>query len=566
MHQFYLLDYRVRIHVANALLKKLAKLRGGKQDNPILQNLFLQCALCYEIGFGVVRDPYKAQELIRSCDVYDRHNFVRELGLVKVNRYGWGTISTASGSSTTFRRMFLARTGNEAPIHNLSLSYIRHANVEDIELQYRKEITDVENSLGANHHFVILLKGDLRGILGQRGQQLEAEDIKAQRVKRSSQLNLSGPEPLWSENNLAAILELSKEVGRSEDAEELCRQALSSASKRLDVNQLATVGASSVLSEILAEQGRWKEAEELLVPALETSAKELGQTHPDVLDLVRILAGLYAKQGMWEEAETLVARSIDTSIEIMGEEHPNSITHMGQRVVLWTLQQQWRSQGRRQWKTIESLQVEVMKKYIKVCGRDDPYTINSMNNLASIWASQGLWRIAKILFGHVIKASTESFGEENRLTLFYMTQMAVVYQREIIHKDLLNLIRRRRRKCDGKWHRKLFQLSAKTHGWDHLMTLDRADRLGWILTDLRQFKEAEALQVRIVETRVRLQGEKHRDVLKSMRLLALTIREQGRLKEAIKLMDKGLQGESLFRRHYHRFLLSLNIYREIFTT
>ncbi len=71
--------------MANALLRKMASLEGGQDGNPILQNLFLQCAVCYEIGFGVVRDPRKSQELIRRCDKYDRMNFTRELGLVKGN-------------------------------------------------------------------------------------------------------------------------------------------------------------------------------------------------------------------------------------------------------------------------------------------------------------------------------------------------------------------------------------------------------------------------------------------------------------------------------------------------
>lgn len=559
MYQFYHADFRVRIHVANALLRKMASLEGGQDENPILQNLFLQCAVCYEIGFGVVRDPCKSQELIRRCDEYDCMNFTRELGLVKGNRYGWGLIDR---ESTNYRKMFLANTGNGAPKYSLSLSYLRQGNAEDIELQYRKEIIDAENGLGASHEFVFALKKELGEMLIQRGQQSEAEDIRAQIRDRNMRLSQYDPSrPAGSRANLAGILSLQSRQDRARDAEELCRKALASASRYLGTNHIATAEALSALSTIAGDQERWEEAEELLVQAIEMSVKALGQTHPDNLSLTKDLARIFAKQEKWEEAETLVTRSTETSMKILGEEHPISITNMASLVWVWAIQQQRRPPRRRQWTTIETQQVEVMKKHIKVFGRDHTDTVTSMNNLAIIWSEQRLWRIAKILFGHMVKASEEVFGKEHPRTLEHMANMAYGYQEEMIRKDSLAAIIGRRQTCDGTLHREILELSAKILGWDDPLTLNRARWLVWILIDQRQFKEAEILQVRVMETRVRLQGEKHPDALRSMRNLAVTIQKQGRLREAIKLMDKGLQGKSLFARLYWRLQLSLNLFK-----
>lgn len=552
--------------MANALLRKMASLEGGQDGNPILQNLFLQCAVCYEIGFGVVRDPRKSQELIRRCDKYDRMNFTRELGLVKGNWYGWGWIGR---ESTNYRKMFLATTGNGAPKHSLSLSYLRQGNAEDIELQYRKEIIDAENGLGASHDFVFSLKKELGEMLIQRGQQSEAEDIRAQiraQIReqiRDKNMRLSQYDPsraAGSRANLAAILSLQSRQDRVRDGEELCRKALASASRYLGINHIATAEALSALSTIAGNQERWEEAEELLVQAIETSVKALGQTHPDNLSLTKDLARIFAKQEKWEEAETLVTRSIETSMKILGDEHPISITIMASLVWVWAIQQQRRPPHRRQWTTIETQQVEVMKKHIKVFGRDNTDTVTSMNNLAIIWSEQRLWRIAKTLFGHVVKASEEVFGKEHPRTLEHMANMAYVYQEEMIRKDSLAAIIGRRQTCDGTLHREILELSAKILGWDDPLTLTRARWLVWILIDQRRFKEAEILQVQVMETRVRLQGEKHPDALRSMRNLAVTIRKQGRLREAIKLMDKGLQGKSLFARLFWRLQLSLNLF------
>ncbi|MCJ1455458.1 hypothetical protein MMC28_005813 [Mycoblastus sanguinarius] len=201
-----------------------------------------------------------------------------------------------------------------------------------------------------------------------------------------------------------------------------------------------------------------------------------------------------------------------------------------------------------------------MKKYIKVFGRDYADTVTSMNNLAMIWSYQRLWRIAETLFEHVVKASKEVFGAEHPRTLEHMSNMAYGYQEEMIRKDSLAAIIGRRQTCDGTLHREILELSANILGWDDPLTLIRASWLVWILTDQRQFKEAEILQVRVMETRVRLLGEKHPDALRSMRNLAVTIRKQGRLREAIKLMDKGLQGKSLFAKLLWRLQLSLNLF------
>lgn len=448
--------------MANALLRKMASLEGGQDENPILQNLFLQCAICYEIGFGVVRDPCKSQELIRRCGIYDRMNFTRELGLVKGNRYGWGLIRR---ESTNYRKMFLASTGNGAPKHSLSLSYLTRGNTEDIKLQYRKEIIDAENSLGPNHEFVISLKKELGEMLIQRGLESEAEDIRAQIRGRDMRLLQYDPSRLpGSRANLAGILSLQSRQDRAKDAEELCRKALASASRFLGINHIATAEALSALSTIAGDQERWEEAEELLVQAIETTVKVLGQTHPDNLCLTKDLVRIFANQERWEEAEALVARSIETSMKTLGEEHPISITIMASLVWVWAIQQQRRPPHRRQWATIETQQVEVMKKHIKVFGRNHAETIASMNNLAIIWSEQRLWRISTTLFGHVVQASEKVFGKEHPRRLGHMASMAYIYQEEMIRKDSLAAIIGRRQTCDGTLHREVLELSTKILG------------------------------------------------------------------------------------------------------
>lgn len=557
MYQFYHTDYRVRIHLANAFLRRLASLQGGQDNNPKLQSLFLQCAVCYEIGFGVARDPHRAEELIEKCHEYDRMNFTRELVLVKINHYGWGTIER---QSSNYRKMFLAQTGNGAPKYSLALSYVNQGIIEDIEIQYRKEISDTEISLGASHYFVFALKEELRDILLQRGQQSEAEELRAQirdRKKRIFEYDPSRDVGIGA--NLAAILSLSQQTGRGKDAEVLCQKILASTSDKLGVNSARTMEALWTLATIAGNQGRWEEAERLSVQAIEISARELGETHPDHMARARDLARIFAKQEKWDEAETLVTRSIEASVKVLGEMNEIHISCTAHLVWMRFLQQEQRPLHLRQWAAIETEQVEVMKKYIKVLGRNNRGTITAMNNLAMIWSQQRLWRIAKALFGQVIEASKEVYGEEHPETLEKMVNMVSGIQEEMKRKDSLAMIAGRRRTCDGPFHQELFELSTKIWGWDDLRTAGRAGWLVWALTDHREFEKAEVLQRRIVETRMRLQGEKHPQALQSIRILSILIRKRGRLREALQVVEEGLHDKSLFVRFVWRAQLCLGL-------
>ena len=557
MYQLYNVDFRVRIYLANAFIKRLASLQGGQDKNLQLQNFLLQSAVCYEIGFGVARDPHKSEELIKMCHEYDRMNFTRELRLVKNNFYGWERIKR---QSSNYRKMSLAQTGNGIPKHSLAFSYFRLGNIEEIELQYRKEISDAEISLGASHYLVFVLKKELRDILLQRGEQSEAEDLRAQirdRTRRLSEYDSFRDVDIGA--NLAAILSLSQQTGRAKDAEEVCRKVLASASELLGVNSSTTVEALWTLATIAGDQGRWEEAERLSVQALDISARELGETHPDNIARARDLARIFAKQEKWDKAETLITRSIESSVKILGEVDEIHISCTAHLVWMRFLQQEQRPPHLRQWAAIETQQVEVMKKYIKVLGLKNRGTIIAMNNLAMIWLRLRLWSIAKVLFELVIKASKEVHGEEDPETLEYMGNMVSVLHEEMIRKDSLVQITGRRQTCDVPFHRELLELSAKSWGWDDLRTVNRASWLVWTLTEYRQFEEAELLQTRIVETTTRLQGEKHSETLRHIRLLAIVIRKQGRLKEALRVVEKGLQDKLPFVRFVWRAQLCLGL-------
>ena len=60
-----------------------------------------------------------------------------------------------------------------------------------------------------------------------------------------------------------------------------------------------------------------------------------------------------------------------------------------------------------------------------------------------------------------------------------------------------------------------------------------------------RWKEAEELDVQVMETKTRVLGAEHPDTLTSMNNLAFTWKGQGRVAEDIKLMEKCVQLQAL---------------------
>ena len=508
--------------------------------------------MCYEIGFGIVRDPCKSEALIERCHEYDRMNFARELQLVKNNHYGWSS-SKNERLSSNYRKMSMA------PTSSLPLSYLRQGVIKEIEVQYRREISDAEHGLRPNHVFVLILQKELSNILLQSGKKGEAENLKAQirdTEKKISEYNPSRDVGIGA--NLSAIISLSEQPGRAKDAEELCSEIFAQTSSMLGANSFTAAEALWTQAIIAANHARWEEAERLSLQSLGINVRELGETHPDNIVRAHVVALIFGKQEKWDEAETLVTRSMQRSIKILGDEHNHHISGKSHLAWIQFLREKERPPHLRQWAAIETQQIEVMKGFIKVHEQENITTVITMNNLTAIWSEQRLWRIAKVLFEQVIQASKKFYGEEHPETLKNMENMLSVLYEIMKRKDTLAKITGRQT-CYGPIYCEAFELSAKIRGWDDLRTVNLATWVRGMLMHQRKFQKAEILQTRIMETRKRIQGVEHEDILDEFRCLAIIVRKQVRLREALKVLEKYLHNKPLFARLGQRAQLCLGL-------
>lgn len=541
MYDLYQADYRVRIYVAGAFLRRLTNWEEDQVSNCMVQSTLLQCAICYEVGFGIARDPKRSQELLRKCRNDDQMNFHRELESAKCDKYAWNIIRFDERSN--YQKMDLAPTGSNTPRHNLYHSYIAHEDPQAVEREYRKEIADIEIGLGPGHRFVLELQTELIHILLQYGRHKEAGKVKAQVKRRIA--NASGHEQsraLAAKGNLAVITSIMKGRGRLQDIYLFCLQATLLTPE--DLGHLPTVDALCAIASIATDKALWKEAQDPSMRILEISSKVLGQQHPDTLDHASDLLSALGERANYEKVLDIMRRLRETCKTILDQDHRDPVRYLRPQYLVWTLGLQQR------WAKAQALQTEIVHQNIKVLGLDNANTLSSMGQLAVVYLEQGQLQKSKLLYLQVVELSEKILGKEHPKTLDFMSKLGTVYQQQQYRLCSLAKIVGKRQPSEKveRLHRQMVDLSAKILGVEHPSTLIRTTWWGWILYQQKRFEEAEKLEVQVMETRVRVLGEKHPETLDSIINLAFTIRKQGRWKEARELMGKGIKSKPFLSR------------------
>ena len=272
IYQLYLMDYRVRLYIANGFLDRASQLEKRLRVDSESQELLIQAALCYYIGFGVKRNPTKSQELLQRCHQSIQPFFGHWLDELQQSENYRGFRETLFGKMD--RSRYLQRA-------DVAQSYVGELDLKIIVEEYRNEILDVASSLGKSHGVVTLLQSQVSRIFVCYGSWAKAEKLESR------------------------ILETKK--------------------RDLGEFHSGTLTSMANLATIYQGQKRWKEAEELELRVIELRQKALGPEHPDTVNTKAELVVLYGHQGRWAEAEQLQLQVLEMEKRTLGPEHPEVV-------------------------------------------------------------------------------------------------------------------------------------------------------------------------------------------------------------------------------------------------
>lgn len=173
--ELYRADYRVRSYIAKCLKDIVQPQLNGLDEFHIREASF-QLALCYTLGFGVVRNCQCSREyLVRSgrdrSELELQITFIKELGK---------TVPFGEFRDGMFKSLRLLR---HIGFVNHAQTYLEHKQLAKMKLEYIREIADFRAAIGDGHPILIMLQSTLSSIWNSLGDFKEAGRVAMQAAR-----------------------------------------------------------------------------------------------------------------------------------------------------------------------------------------------------------------------------------------------------------------------------------------------------------------------------------------------------------------------------------------------
>ena len=459
--------------MAHAFLRRMAyDLKICHDEDTRAKSRLLQCAFCYEIGFGVARDTKRSHQILGNIEEY-RLDFYYELILLRLEEQ-----KSILGHSTFDT---LNRDGQAQKISIEDTLQADH-NQEMVELEYWDEISDVTAALGLTHSLVTTLKSQLVAMLRRRGLYGKAEKLSLELVQADHDKPRNYATLLIEYHNAALTLLLQE---RWAEAAEMQMHVVERRKQMSGEEHIDTLKDVLLLAQIYEKQDRWEEVERMVMHVMAKMKAIFGEDHHTTLVSMMTLARTSWALGR-ADAEELHVKATQTAIRILGTSHLATTASMAALANIYIHQERWAE--------AEDLTTQVIASKKKLLGQEHADTLSSIWGLARIYLGERRYEEAEMVLTQVIPPITKVLGEGHRLTLRALETLANNHwaQDQKAEAEILDL--------------QVIESSFKELGATHPHTLERMARLSTRITDQM---DAERLQSHVVWASVTLLSEKH---------------------------------------------------------
>lgn len=286
----YQSHYRVRTYIAACLEERVSKSALLAHTS---QRAAFELAFCYTLGFGVDKNDTTASALLKQA-ARSQEELTSEIDRVRYGRLRLLPRKSVYAQSTYRGHTILRSTAG-------GRQYLDEGTLDEAASHIRKEMTDVEIIMGADHKIVRSLKSTLSGVLILQKRWEEAQELETQIWQRISRtLGERHPDTISTMSSLALIHHKQK---RWKEAESLQTQAMTASLSGLGTDHGVTLNCMSNLAILFSDQGKWEKAERLGKQVLQIRENALGLEHPDTLNSAEILTDFKKDQDFWKREE-----------------------------------------------------------------------------------------------------------------------------------------------------------------------------------------------------------------------------------------------------------------------
>ena len=495
------LDYRLRKHVVSCL-EEQTRSNIDPSNHIYPSNAAFQLAFCYHIGFGVPMDRKLAEHWCRVAAV-PAERLDRELKEAKM---------TLNAGLWRNGNLIVLRGQGYFPERNYAEDYQQLQILYQSELEYQREIQDMESVFGKRSRIVDQQKMTLAGILqaSEKYDQMEAMTLEQLEVY----LEDGGSDPYRIHYDLSSF-------NQSKDREtaNLGIRVPQFIPKATILNRIVVPPPDSepaeipqwmaILATIYMDQNRWHDAEWILALLRLRQIRIFEEENPRILRTISGLAECYLQQGRWKESERLIEYVTGISNTVLGAEHVSTLNGMV------NLARSYRNKGNL--KEAEKLILKVIDEQKEVL-REIAFSRGGL-----VCESSDAESREQILL-NICRQLQDSKDPTNFALLNTLQLLASIYTNQAHFKEAENLFRR------------LLDVCKQTFPPNRLGTLSVMHDFAVSLARQNRWNEAKNLMVHVVETQNLLLGVCHGDSLASTNALAVIYSAEGRLAEAEKLL------------------------------
>ena len=452
----------------------------------------MQLAFCYELGFGVDRDPVISHALIDESGI-GPWIFDAMIEEVKRVETGFEFVNTQFGGLyfNGFIRAF-----------NPSQQYREQKRLHVAESQYRREIRTFGHVLGDTNILVQKIRQQLAFLLDSEGRWKDSENVQLEAI--------SFPEtathlPLEFSTNLAHTY---WKQGRYTEAEKLARICVEGYKKYVGEDDPRTQASNQLLALVLHSQRKRREASQLANESVKILRKIMGENHPDTIASLENQVLRFS----WtpDHREQGLRQTLAMWTSVVGKDHPNTLANMDH------LAQALIGGGKfRESKVMHQQAYELRKLHL---GEGHPDTLKSMSHLASVANSEGKYEQAEKIHQQALELTKLNLGREHPEML-----------RRLIERAHLRIHGRRYEKAEKIYQQKTTEWEL---GAEHLDLLESIDDVGRELGKMGRWEEAEQVYRRGITLKERVFGKETVHVAKSLGGLGELFNRQARHEEA----------------------------------
>jgi len=368
---------------------------------------------------------------------------------------------------------------------------------------HMKAVETLESQLDVNHYAIHDELIRLARAYKENGDWQQAEFCLEQSL--SHVVDNYAEDSLTLFESLRALAEVYTAKGEFASAREICEDAYQKASQVVDAVQRPlfvefTIEIVDLLAQIALKSGSLDEAKKHAIKALNMTKERFGEIHPETAKRLSDLAKVHLALKNYDQAKALHIKALDVDTKTMDDQNPAlAERHMDIARVDMTREQ-----------PKEAMQSLAVARLVldNVTEVEFPELAARLNSVGEMYMTLGQMEKAEPLFVQAVDIA-ERDHHSHRCLATYATNLATL------------CVARGRPVKALEYFTTALELEEKKHGEMHLDVARACVRVGQVLFDMEEWKDADVLYTRAMRIRSQKLGEDHDETLSCAKMVKL---------------------------------------------